>query len=146
MNLDIFPAINATLNGTAAVFLTAGFIAIKFRNNQRFHTWMMICAFTMSVFFLGSYLTYHFLKDGLHTRLGAGGFIAVFYYVMLISHILLAMINLPMVITTLVLAIRKKYKTHQAWARWTFPIWYYVSITGVLVYLFLYQWFPGERV
>lgn len=146
MNLDIFPAINATLNGIAALFLTAGFVAIKFRNNQRLHTRMMVCAFSASALFLASYLTYHYLKEGLHTRLGAEGFIAWFYYAMLISHILLAMVNLPMIITTLTLAIRGKYETHRAWARWTFPIWYYVSITGVLVYFFLYQWFPGERM
>jgi len=64
-----------------------------------------------------------------------------FYYVMLVSHIILAIAIVPLVLTTLTLAIKGKREKHRAWARWTFPIWYYVSVTGVLVYCFLYQWF-----
>ncbi len=146
MNLDILPPINAALNSVAFLCLTAGYFFIRFRQDREAHRKCMVAAFTVSAAFLASYLTYHFLKEGVHTRLGASGFVAYFYYIMLISHILLAMINLPLILVTIGLAIKGRFESHRKWARWTFPIWYYVSITGVLVYFFLYQWFPGERL
>lgn len=145
MNLELFPPINATLNGIAFVCLSVGYYYIRFRNDQKSHQRLMVAALTVSTLFLASYITYHFLKEGIHTRFGGSGWIAGVYYVMLISHILLAMVNLPLVLITVWLAIKRRFETHQKWARWTFPIWYYVSITGVLVYFFLYQWFPGDR-
>jgi putative membrane protein len=145
MNLDLFPAINATLNGLAFLCLTAGFYFIRVRKDQVTHRKLMVAAFSVSALFLASYLTYHFLKDGVHTRFPGTGFFLYFYYGMLVSHILLAMINLPMVLVTFGLAVKGRFSAHQKWARWTFPVWYYVSITGVLVYFFLYHWFPGDR-
>lgn len=146
MNLDLFPPINAALNGLAFLFLTAGYYFVRVRKDRTTHRRLMIAAISVSAAFLASYVTYHVLKDGVHTRLGASGLPAYFYYTMLISHILLAMINLPLILITFGLALKGRFETHRKWARWTFPIWYYVSITGVLVYLFLYQWFPGERL
>lgn len=146
MNLELFPPLNATLNSISFLFLTAGFCFIRFGRNPKAHRVCMGLAFLVSVAFMASYVTYHSLKAGTHTRFGVDGWIAGVYYAMLLSHILLAMVNLPLVLITLGLAIKGRYATHRKWARWTFPIWYYVSITGVLVYFFLYQWFPGERL
>lgn len=146
INLDYFPPINAALNSIAVLCLTAGYYFIRVRKDQRTHRKLMVAAFTVSALFLASYLTYHSLKDGVHTRFTGTGILLPFYYTMLISHILLAIINLPLILITIGLAIRGRFATHRKWARWTFPIWYYVSITGVLVYFFLYQWFPGERL
>ena len=146
MNLEIFPPINATLNGIAFLCLTIGYYFIRFRNDRKMHQRFMVAAFAVSVVFLAFYVTYHFQKSGTHTRFGGEGLVAYFYYAMLLSHLLLAMINLPLIQITTGLAIRKRFETHRKWARWTFPIWYYVSITGVLVYLFLYQWYPSGRM
>jgi putative membrane protein len=145
MNLDLFPPINATLNGLAFLCLTAGYFFIRFRNDQATHRRFMIGAFALSAVFLATYLTYHYLKAGVHTRFPGTGFFLYFYYAMLISHVLLAMINLPLILVTFWLAAKRRFIAHRKWARWTFPIWYYVSVTGVLVYFFLYHWFPGER-
>ena len=87
------------------------------------------------------YLLHKYLVQGVHTPFGGEGFWKSFYYTMLITHIILAIIILPLILRTLFLAIKGKKKRHKAWARWTFPIWYYVSVTGVLVYFFIYQWF-----
>lgn len=146
MNLDFFPPLNAALNSVAFLCLTVGYFFIRVRNDRETHRKFMVAAFTVSAIFLASYLTYHFLKEGVHTRFGGTGFFLYFYYIMLISHILLAMINLPLILITFGLALKGRFVAHRKWARWTFPIWYYVSITGVLVYFFLYQWFPGERM
>lgn len=146
MNLELFPPINAALNGLAFLCLTIGYFFIRFRQDRETHRKFMLAAFTLSALFLASYITYHTLKDGVHTRFAGPGFLVYFYYAMLVSHILLAIVNLPLILITITLAIKGRYITHRKWARWTFPIWYYVSVTGVLVYFFLYQWFPGERV
>ncbi|HLS29037.1 MAG TPA: DUF420 domain-containing protein [Opitutales bacterium] len=146
MNLEFFPPLNAALNGLSLLFLTGGFYFIRFRRDQQSHRKCMIAAFTISILFMISYLTYHTLKEGVHTRFGGSGFLLYLYYGILLSHIVLAMVNLPLILITMRLAIKRRFKSHQKWAKWTFPIWYYVSVTGVLVYFFLYQWFPGERI
>ena len=134
-----FPELNATLNAVSALFLTAGFIAIK-RRQDNIHRYCMVCALAVSVVFLASYITYHYQVGGGTTFPGSGGW-KVFYYAMLITHIVLAIAVIPLAIQTLRLALNGHFQRHRAWARVTFPIWYYVSITGVLIYLFLYQWF-----
>ena len=141
MILHDYPALNASLNGTATVLLTAGFIFIR-RKNVAAHRASMLAAFTVSVVFLACYLAYH-LQTGAHTPFGGTGFIRGVYFAMLISHILLAMAIVPLILITLTLALLGRFDRHRAWARWTFPLWYYVSVTGVLVYLFLYQWWPA---
>ena len=135
-----FPELNASLNTVSALFLTAGFIAIK-RGRVTVHRTCMICALVVSVAFLVSYVIYHSRVGGGTSFAGSGGGWRAFYYAMLITHIILAIAVIPLVIQTLRLAISGHFRRHRAWARVTFPIWYYVSITGILIYLFLYQWF-----
>ncbi len=143
MTVQDLPALNASLNGTAAVLMTCGFVFIR-RKNIAAHRASMLAAFVVSTIFLGSYLYYH-ARTGARTPFGGTGFIRQFYYTMLITHVLLAASVAFLVPRTLLLALRGNIERHRAWARWTFPIWYYVSVTGVLVYFFLYQWWPAAR-
>jgi putative membrane protein len=142
MTFHDMPAVNATLNGAAGILLTAGFVLIK-RRRVAAHRAAMLAAFGVSVAFLACYLTYH-LQTGARTPFGGTGVIRTVYFTMLISHILLALVIVPLILTTLAFALRGRFDRHRAWARWTFPLWYYVSVTGVLVYFFLYQWWPAQ--
>jgi len=139
MTLHDLPAVDAGLNGTATILLTAGFVLIK-RKQVTAHRAVMLAAFGVSVVFLACYLTYHLQTAP--TRFSGHGFIRPVYFALLISHVLLAMVIVPLILVTLTLALRGRVERHRAWARWTFPLWYYVSVTGVLVYCFLYQWWP----
>lgn len=141
MTVSDLPAINASLNGLATVLLTAGFIFIK-SGKMNAHRACMLSAFGVSVVFLITYVLHKVLVRGVHTAFGGEGFIRTVYYTMLTSHIILAIVIVPLVIITLRHAIAGRLIVHRQWARWTFPLWYYVSVTGVLVYFFLYQWFP----
>jgi putative membrane protein len=141
MTFHDLPAVNAALNGTAAALLTVGFILIR-RKRVAAHRAAMLGAFAVSVAFLACYLTYH-LQTGARTPFGGTGAVRVIYFAMLVSHILLALVIVPLVLTTLAFALRRRFDRHRAWARWTYPMWYYVSVTGVLVYFFLYQWWPA---
>ncbi|MFM9032241.1 MAG: DUF420 domain-containing protein, partial [Opitutaceae bacterium] len=107
------------------------------------HRASMISAGVVSAVFLIGYVAHKILVRGLHTPFGGTGAIATVYYTMLISHILLAISIAYLVPRTFLLAFRGDYVRHRAWAKWTFPIWYYVSVTGVLVYFFLYRWWPA---
>ncbi len=131
----IHPAINACLNAISAVLLVSGYIAIKAGHRER-HARLMKSAFVVSTAFLVSYLIYHGTKH--HTWYDGQGWIRWVYFPMLISHIFLAIVNLPMVLRTLWLARKQDWTRHKKWARWTFPIWLYVSVTGVLVFVMLY--------
>ena len=142
MTFHDLPAVNATLNGAAGILLTVGFVLIK-RKRVVAHRAAMLAAFGVSVAFLTCYLTYH-LQTGARTPFGGTGVIRTVYFTMLISHILLALVIVPLILTTLAFALRGRFDRHRAWARWTFPLWYYVSVTGVLVYFFLYQWWPAQ--
>jgi len=142
MDVQDIPALNAALNGLATVLMTLGFVFIK-SGNWRAHRASMLAAGAVSAVFLVGYVTHKVLVRGVHTAFGGEGFIRGVYYAMLISHILLAMSIAYLVPRTFLLALRGEYERHRAWARWTFPIWYYVSITGVLVYFFLYRWWPA---
>lgn len=137
---EALPTVNAILNGIATILLTAGYVAIK-RRRENAHRACMFSALCVSIVFLAFYVLHKYLVQGVHTPFAGEGAWRTFYYVMLTSHILLAIAIVPLVLTTLNLAIKGKRERHRAWARWTFPIWYYVSVTGVLVYCFLYQWF-----
>lgn len=143
MSVSDLPALNACLNGTATVLLTLGFIFIKQRQVMP-HRACMLAAFGVSIVFLVTYVLHKILVRGVHTPIGAEGLVKNFYLTMLTSHIILAIAIVPLVLITLRHAFAGRFATHQAWARWTFPIWYYVSVTGVLVYFFLYQWFPHK--
>jgi uncharacterized membrane protein YozB (DUF420 family) len=139
-----FPEINAGLNGCATVLLTVGYVFIKM-GRVLWHRIAMMSALFVSAVFLVSYLTYHY-QTGARTPFGGEGAWRSLYYFILITHIFLAVVVVPLVLRTFYLAIKRRFALHRSWARWTYPVWYYVSITGVLVYFFLYQWFPSEIV
>ena len=137
------PTLNAGLNLTACVFLCLGLYFVK-RERLRSHAACMLTATVVSAAFLVSYLIYHFkvIPEVGHTPFRHAGAIRVAYYAMLISHILLAAVNLPLILMTLWWAFRRNWTRHKRIARWTWPIWFYVSITGVVVYVALYHLNP----
>ncbi len=144
MTIRDIPALNATLNGLATVLITAGFILIK-TGRKDAHRRVMTTAMVVSALFLVGYVTHKVLIHGVHTPFGGTGLLRMVYYVMLTSHIILAMSIAFLVPRTFLFALQGNFERHKAWAKWTFPIWYYVSVTGVLVYFSLYQWWPAAR-
>lgn len=143
MSGDEIPALNATLNGMSTVLLATGYYFIKTGRRDAHRNCMVTAFFTSAAFLIG--YVYHkvFILKGVHTHFGGEGAIVPVYYVMLITHIILAMVMVPMIFMTLARARRKDFEAHRRIARWTWPIWMYVSITGVLVYFFLYRWWPS---
>ncbi|HAL73177.1 MAG TPA: DUF420 domain-containing protein [Verrucomicrobiales bacterium] len=138
MTVYDLPPINATLNACATVFIILGLIFIKV-GNKKAHIVCMATALTFSAVFLGCYLYYHF--HVLHVKFAGTGSIKTFYYGLLITHVFLAIVNLPMIIMTVIPALRQRFDKHKRLAKWTAPIWLYVSITGVIVYMMCYQWY-----
>lgn len=138
MTVYDLPPINATLNACATVFIILGLVFIKV-GNKKAHIASMITALTFSTVFLGCYLYYHF--HVLHVKFAGEGPIKTFYYTLLITHVFLAIVNLPMIIMTVIPALRQRFDKHKRLAKWTAPIWLYVSITGVIVYMMCYQWY-----
>jgi len=132
-------ALNASLNGISAVLLSAGFLFIV-NGKIRQHRACMLSAFGVSTAFLISYVIYH-IRVG-NVRFLGEGWIRPVYFTLLISHILLAIVILPMAIITLSRALREKFDAHKRIARWTLPLWLYVSVTGVIVYVMLYHLYP----
>jgi len=136
------PAVNATLNGVAAVLLLAGYSSIR-AGRRELHRKLMLSAFVVSAAFLCCYLYYHFaVAAGKPTRFNGTGWSRGAYLALLLSHTVLAAVNLPMVLRTLWLAHKGRLDAHRRLARWTFPIWLYVSVTGVAVYVVLYHFNP----
>jgi uncharacterized membrane protein YozB (DUF420 family) len=144
MTVQDIPALNASLNALATVLISIGFILIK-TGRREAHRKVMTTAMVVSALFLVGYVTHKILIRGVHTPFGGEGFIRGFYYTMLISHIILAISVAYIVPRTFLFAIKGDIVRHKAWAKITFPIWYYVSVTGVLVYFFLYRWWPAAR-
>ena len=136
-----FPALDALLNGSSAVLIGTGLYFIK-RGREQAHKRMMLAAFFTSAAFLVSYLYYHLVLRAGVTRFQGQGLSRPLYFTILISHVTLAMVIVPLAIITLTRGLGGRYPQHRAIARWTWPLWMYVSITGVLVYFMLYQWFP----
>ena len=136
----MLPSLNAVLNGTATALLSAGFVFIR-TGREKAHRTCMVSAFVVSAIFLVTYVLHKILVQGVHTPFAGEGAWRGIYYGMLVTHILLAIVILPLIFRTITLAIQGERSRHKAWARWTFPAWYYVSVTGVLIYFFLYQWF-----
>lgn len=132
------PHLNAILNTAATILLVSGWVCIRL-GKKTAHVAFMVLALLVSTAFLISYLSYHY-KVG-HVAFGGKGMIRPVYFVLLISHILLAVVNLPMVVVTVIPAIRQRFDKHKRLARWTLPVWLYVSVTGVLVYFMCYHWF-----
>jgi uncharacterized membrane protein YozB (DUF420 family) len=133
--LSSLPAINASLNGASAAFLVLGYIFIK-RRQILAHRISMISAFVCSTVFLVFYLYFHF-HAGL-IRFGGQGWIRPVYFTLLTSHTILAAAIVPLVLITLTRALRERFDKHRIIARWTLPLWFYVSVTGVVIYWLLY--------
>ena len=140
MNYDMFPPLNAFLNGLSAVFLLIGFYFIK-RKNKNMHRVFMVSAFVTSIIFLGCYLWYHAHAGVLH--FAGQGWIRPVYFTLLTSHTILAVCVPVLAIIALTHALKGNFVKHKAVARWAFPIWLYVSVTGVVVYWILYQLYPS---
>ena len=148
MTIHDLPAVNATLNGLSAICLTLGFVFIK-RGNKLAHRNCMLAAFATSVIFLACYLTYHtwlalVLKQG-PTRFENPAWFRPIYLAILISHTVLAAVIVPLILMTLNRAWRQRFERHKKIARWTWPLWMYVSVTGVLIYWLLYVQFPQTK-
>ncbi len=140
MAISDLPALNATLNFISTIFIAAGWYLSR-RGFWRQHIACMVLALATSTAFLVSYLIYHAHAGSV--RFTAQGIVRPIYFTILVSHIILAFAILPMVIATLVPVFRRRWGKHTRLGRWTMPVWLYVSITGVLVYLMLYRWFPA---
>ena len=136
MQIGDLPALNATLNGLSAILLTTGYVLIR-RGRRDLHKRCMLAALTTSSLFLVSYVVYH-LNTGSRPFPGQGA-IRVVYFVILITHVILAAAILPLALTTTARGLLEQYDRHVRLARWTLPIWLYVSVTGVVIYLMLYQ-------
>ena len=145
--LEIFPHVNAVLNGSSSVFLILGLYFIL-RRRISAHRICMLAAVTVSTLFLVCYLTFHSLRTyyfGLGpTRFTGEGIIRPIYFTILTSHTILAALVTPMVIWTLVRALKGRFVLHRKLARLVYPVWLYVSVTGVVVYLLLYQIYPSR--
>jgi uncharacterized membrane protein YozB (DUF420 family) len=136
MTVHDLPAVNASLNALSGVLLLIGFFLIR-SGRQEKHRAFMIAAFGTSTLFLVSYLIYHAQVGSVpFTRQGP---VRILYFTILISHVVLAAAVLPLALATLSRGLKARFRQHRALARWTFPIWLYVSVTGVLVYMMLYQ-------
>lgn len=138
--VEALPTVNASLNALSAILAVAGWRAIRAGRRER-HRALMLSALTCSALFLAGYLT-RLALTGTH-RFPGGGALRVAYLALLGSHTLLAAAALPLVLITLSLALRQRFQAHRRLARWTFPIWAYVSVTGVVVYLVLYHLAPA---
>jgi len=145
MTVSDLPAINASLNLVSTVFISTGWYLIR-HGAWRRHMACMITAVISSTIFLVGYVIYHVHVGEKSTHFAAQGMVRPLYFAMLISHVLLAFTTLPLVILTLIPVFRRRWDRHRRIARWTIPIWLYVSITGVLVYLMLYKWFPPPNL
>jgi putative membrane protein len=129
-------ALNATLNGTSGILLACGYAAIR-NGKVEAHKRFMISAFVVSCAFLVSYLVYHYRVG--HVAFQGQGIIRPIYFVLLTSHTFLAVVIVPMILVTLRRAWLEKFDKHKAIAKWTLPLWFYVCVTGVIVYLMVYQ-------
>jgi len=129
-------ALNASLNGTSAILLACGYAAIR-NGKMKVHKAFMISAFVVSTLFLISYLIYHYRVG--HVVFQGQGWIRPVYFALLLSHTVLAIVIVPLILITLRRAWLEQFDRHRVIARWTLPLWFYVSVTGVIVYILLYQ-------
>ena len=139
MTLSDLPPLNAALNAGSTLLLIAGYVFIR-RKNQRAHARCMIGALTCSALFLTSYLTYHWFAG--RTVFRDPAWFRPIYLTILLTHTILAVVIVPLILITATRALREKFEAHKQIARWTWPLWIYVSVTGVLIYFLLYQIFP----
>ena len=143
MTISDLPALNATLNATSAVLLLLGYRAVRRQEIER-HRRLMVSAACVSAVFLVSYLVYHAHVGSV--RFTATGIPRTVYFTILITHTILAAAIVPLVLRTLYLGWRRRDDRHRRIARWTFPLWLYVSVTGVVIYLMLYRIYPSAEI
>ncbi|MBD1397815.1 DUF420 domain-containing protein [Pontibacter sp. JH31] len=134
VDVSFLPTLHAILNSLTAIALVVGYYHIK-RGNIKWHRAAMVTAFGLSAIFLVSYVTYHFFGE--RTIYGGDGLLKTFYYFVLLTHIVLAVVIVPLVLLSVYFAITEQFARHRRISRWTFPIWLYVAVTGVLVYLLI---------
>ena len=143
MTVKDLPLLNAILNSLSTMFLLAGWWFITHQQIRK-HIACMVSALVTSTAFLTSYLIYHYHVG--HVRFTAEGPVRGIYYSILFSHLVLAIVLVPLIILTLIPALRSRFHKHQQIARWTLPIWLYVSVTGVVIYVMLYHWFRSTAI
>jgi uncharacterized membrane protein YozB (DUF420 family) len=150
LSMTIFdlPPINAALNGLSTLLICSGWVMIL-QDRKRSHITCMISALVCSTVFLACYLTYHFgmiaaVGEG-SVRFTAQGIVRPIYYLILFTHLIGAFLILPLVFLTVIPALRARFDRHRKMGKFTLPIWLYVSVTGVIVYFMLYQWFPSTH-
>lgn len=141
MAISDLPTLNAILNSISAILLITGYSFIR-RKKINAHRTCMISAFVTSTLFLVSYLTYHYHVGSV--RFQGQGAIRSIYFVILLTHTVLAAVIVPLILITFARALKRNFAKHRAIARWTFPLWLYVSVTGVVVYLMLYHLYPAR--
>lgn len=141
MQIDDIPALNAVFNSLSSFCLIVGYFFIR-RKEINKHRFMMVSALVFSALFLTGYLIYHYHAGS--TKFQGEGLIRPVYFTILISHTILAVVIVPLVLVTVIRAFKGRFEKHKAIARWTLPLWLYVSVTGVLIYLMLYRWFPSS--
>jgi len=139
ISVSELPALNATLNATSTVLLSLGFYFVRQRRLTA-HKRCMLGAFVTSTLFLASYLTYHVQVPPGSVRFAGTGGLRTLYYAILLTHIVLAAVILPLALVTLSRALKERFDKHRQIARWTLPLWLYVSVTGVVIYWMLYRW------
>jgi len=136
MQISDLPAVNATLNALSSIWLSFGYLFIRQKKISA-HRFCMIGALITSALFLISYLTYHYYAGS--KPFAGQGAIRIVYFTILLTHTVLAAVIVPMALITLFRALRERFDQHKRIARWTLPLWFYVSVTGVIIYLMLYQ-------
>lgn len=141
MSAEHLPAVNAALNALSTALLVCGYVLVR-RGRWRAHGMLMAGAFVVSTLFLVGYVAHKTISGDRTSGLGPGP-LRTTYYAILIPHVVLAMVMLPMILTTLYLAARRRWSAHRRLARWTLPVWLYVSVTGVVIYWMLYHLFPA---
>ena len=141
--VEFFPPLNASLNALSGVLLLIAYWHIRAKRIA-LHKRFMLAACTSSVLFLICYVTYHTLRGGVVTKFAGTGGWKTLYLTILTSHTILAVTILPLAILSVRNGLKMRVAQHRRVAKWTFPLWMYVSVTGVLVYFFLYHWFPGH--
>lgn len=141
--VSYFPAWNASLNALSGLLLLTGYVFIR-QKRIDVHRRFMIAACITSTLFLVSYVTYHAMRAGVVTKFQGTGAVRSLYFFILTSHTILAVVILPLAVMSVWNGLKMRVPQHRRVARWTFPLWMYVSVTGVLVYFFLYQWYPSH--
>ncbi|MCA9215497.1 MAG: DUF420 domain-containing protein [Planctomycetales bacterium] len=141
--VHLLPHVNAALNSLATVLLVTGYVLIK-RGRETAHRNVMLSCFGVSAVFLVSYLIYHYSAGHVKFPTYPPQVVRTFYFAVLLTHILLAVAVPFLAVATIYFGLKERRSTHRRWAKWTYPIWLYVSVTGVIVYLMLYQLYPVE--